>query len=523
MKKLFSLMLALLMMALPVFSLAEGDSVTDANTLTVGGADVMSALPISSYPGFSAKYLAEGQREETTITLSVGDALLMMLGGLAQEGETPTVANAISDVADALAIVTSCQAVDDLKQGSLHILLSGEDAANLTVALSADGAFASSNVVGDDIYFLSTADLKALIEKALKTALANSNLTDEQIAQINALLNGEVSIEQLIGNPDFTALSESAQKLIAGMTLEEVTEAPEALPDATSVITLVLAQEDLKGFSTELVKVLWSIPVFRQFISLAQSNGTSISEEQATAGLSEVIDKLTADPEIKIYMNADSSATCVTAKAEGNVKNQAVSADLSVLTKVGEDAQNVIATANVTIGDNTATVVEQMDVVGNDMTFSYSIDTSTGDTAFRPLEITGNATKNIGEKKIDATLNGIVTLITEPSAAPIAIEFASDATMADLDDHAEADCNLSLALKDFGELFAIHAHQTTDLAEAYIANPDIAVQPAQMSEEEQSELMQKLQTNLQTSLITVMQKLPSSVLMLMYSNDAATD
>ena len=77
--------------------------------------------------------------------------------------------------------------------------------------------------------------------------------------------------------------------------------------------------------------------------------------------------------------------------------------------------------------------------------------------------------------------------------------------------------------KDFGDLVGIHAHQTTDQAEAYIANPDIAVQPAQMSEEEQSELMQKLQTNLQTSLITVMQKLPSSVLMLMYSNDAATD
>mgnify|MGYP007056170405 CR=1 FL=1 len=92
-----------------------------------------------------------------------------------------------------------------------------------------------------------------------------------------------------------------------------------------------------------------------------------------------------------------------------------------------------------------------------------------------------------------------------------------------LKSHAEADCNLTLAIKDFGDLVGIHAHQTTDQAEAYIANPDIAVQPAQMSEEEQSELMQKLQTNLQTSLITVMQKLPSSVLMLMYSNNAATD
>ncbi len=248
MKKFLSLMLAMLMLAMPTLSLAEG--------------------------GFVDAAVKNGRRSETTVTVTeFNQQLLMMLGA---DAETLSI---ISDVLNALSFTGYVQ------ESELGFAMNLQETPIVTGSLAVDGetVLAGSNLLGKPLAFTSREQAKATLERLLNTYAEALDMTQSDVQEVLALFDQEIDPTQIaqvdtdeLANLDFSAFVPVLTGWAAKVKQEAVTEQPQGCDPATDVVSLVLTADEMNQLIPALVQFIDSnadTEFARDFIQGFEQNG----------------------------------------------------------------------------------------------------------------------------------------------------------------------------------------------------------------------------------------------------------
>lgn len=246
MKKLLAVLLSIMMLAMPLTSMAE-NSVWD-----------------------------NAARQETTITIHDLNAdLVAALGG------DDTAMAAINDLLAALSL-TGYQQGDE---AGFDLNLSGKSVlgmASLTTAAEENQLMYVSSALLGGVIAVNSKDVEAIKEKALRATMKMSGQSDEEIDKAI-----EESKEQLSGNAEYTALMEAAANLssmteeqlmeeltqadttafmtmmneiLSGEEMAEVTEQPGDCDAAKSYVKVTVPPEKIVEMTKALLEMIHSVP-----------------------------------------------------------------------------------------------------------------------------------------------------------------------------------------------------------------------------------------------------------------------
>ena len=513
MKKILSLLLAVLMLSLPVFSGAEQ-----------AAPSLPSLSSLASAGSFATKYLLEGQRGIADISIQPGEGLLQMLP---EEFRT-----AVRDLLGALKFEVSAQHAEQNTQASLRLLLNDESAIDLTGALGGKTFYAASNLLGDQIIRFTPAQIKGLLNQLLEQQVAQGRIPQAQVDLIKkayrALKNDPVgTLVSMIGSPDLTGLLTALGGLMNSIAVEEVKELPEEVTiDAQAALVLTLKKDTLKEIASELSKVLWSMPGVQKLAANIPVNGQPMTEERFNAIFSRVPEMLAEDAVMKIYLNEDASRLQILSDIKLQKDGQVLTEHVNVLVEVRENGLGLKGTAKAS-GENVPEIIfdygMDLTVSGEDgsLTFNMKASQKDGEKLFTPIEENAQATWTLEETRRTVQMDTTASILPTADAQPVTVGFQMTAEERDLGDHAEENATMAVSMSNIGELLSFTVNARTDLAEAYIITED-AVEPL-ASETGMQELGQKVLTNAQMTLISLIGKLPESVqsLFVLLSNPGA--
>ena len=246
MKKLLAVLLSIMMLAMPLTSMAE-NSVWD-----------------------------NAARQETTITIHDLNADLVAALG----GDAPAMV-AINDLLAALSL-TGYQQGDE---AGFDLNLSGKSVlgmASLTTAAEENQLMYVSSALLGGVIAVNSKDVEAIKEKALRATMKMSGQSDEEIDKAI-----EESKEQLSGNAEYTALMEAAANLssmteeqlmeeltqadttafmtmmneiLSGEEMAEVTEQPGDCDAAKSYVKVTVPPEKIVEMTKALLEMIHSVP-----------------------------------------------------------------------------------------------------------------------------------------------------------------------------------------------------------------------------------------------------------------------
>lgn len=264
MKKLLSLILALMLLTMPAIAMAE-DSVG-----LIGGADGPTQIVVANStvkPRF-ANAIEAGRRVNQTITLTE-------LTGV-KTGYAMTDA-AIADLVEAFGI-------DFVSQGdeiNMALTLSGKDVVTLGGALSGEDVYLSSNMMGgtvvvglDEVEPLANRILDAMVTMGAigeeEAAMLRESLTAFK-SELDAAMQEEKLEDMVIDEMDFSALEAILPMLMGKITQAENIIVPRMCDPAVSGLQLVLTNEDIHAVLKQSFQFMLDNPMLLE--SLAESTG----------------------------------------------------------------------------------------------------------------------------------------------------------------------------------------------------------------------------------------------------------
>lgn len=163
MKKLLSLMLALMMLAMP--ALAEESGV-------IGGADSATEITVASnvvMPGdLTEKALAAGRRVTSTVSITEVSGI---------DTGDPTTDAALTDLFNALGLSVAQQG----DEFDMSLKISGKDALNLGVAMSGEDVYVKSNLIGGSVV-VGKQEVEGLIDRLVEMMIMLQDLSEEEAA-----------------------------------------------------------------------------------------------------------------------------------------------------------------------------------------------------------------------------------------------------------------------------------------------------------------------------------------------------
>lgn len=269
MKKLLSLILAMMMFAVPC--LAEG---------VIGGADGPTALFVSedmiTADAILNDAIAAGRR--VTVNVTVPEITGVNTGD-------PAVDTAIVDFVKALGLRVEAQG-DEYDMG---LSLTGKDVLTLGWAVNGEDSYIKSNLIGGTIV-LSLAEVEPIISRLLDMMVLMEAMTEEEAAEIKAQLPamietykaafeqgmaGQMTMEDLLAM-DFSAFDPVLKDVEA--SLEPVTEivVPRMCDQATHGVCLTIDNAEFTGAIRALFQFIKDNP---KFMAAMTSEGIGMTEE----------------------------------------------------------------------------------------------------------------------------------------------------------------------------------------------------------------------------------------------------
>lgn len=412
MKKLLSLILALMMLMLPVLSIAEeADELYDLRAAALeAGRKVETALSISGLP---KGLVFDEQTEEVVYALVEAIAL-----SVTQQGD----------------------------EGGVNLLIDGNSVLNLSGAASGDDLYLNSNLLGGTVVI--SGDEAIPLTKRLVNVLALAGLIPEDdaqgiitmIDQVEASVREELeqalaSVVQVEAAPmpevDASALTEAFAPLTGKITTEPVTMQPKNADPAANVTTLTITPDELKACIKAIplfikenpALVVWfeeqmaanSVNLAAEGENVNLTENGQLSAEFA-ANLDEVIAELDAatlsrkDVVIKVYTNEAGETVLANAVYYIPLESEydAASAEDAVVMAESQinlpmemsyvrltTAQGVTHTAQIILSDGASTISATANaidkenglylafdmLVTDEMAFGFSFDCTTNHTA----------------------------------------------------------------------------------------------------------------------------------------------
>ena len=526
MKKLLSVLLAAVMFLLPAASLAEslefapvGETTAAEDAEAAAQADPKAeAVQRLINSNFAAKYLAQGQEMTVEYGVKIGDLTASMLPkGLAAP---------VKDLLDVLTVRQTVQAAEGMVQTGSALLLNGEAATEFRAAADRSGAYFNTSLLGDKVLKVTPAQLKEVFKAALQSSVNNGRLSQETVDSILSALSlmkndPAAFVKKAVGEPDISGLMMQVFKMLSGITRQEVTEAPEFMPDAAYVTTIPVVKEDLNALGAEISNVIWSMPAVQKLAPQIQVNGQPLTEERFARKMTTVGNHLAEDTCIRIYEDAAGTKMYVDAAAKVTARGRNAEMKMGMLVaidpetgKVSETMEYTIESGNTKIAAHGMTTV----VLQDDrqiLSGSMVMDLTRGDVTFQAVteQFTVESTATDTTRSVKA--NGVYRVQTEAEGTPTGLVFSLEDNSLDAGDHAEETFSGSMSLENQGERLSVRGTANTGLAEAYIISPE-AVEVLNLSRTERTELMDDIQGSAIMTAVGLMGKLPASCQQLLF-------
>lgn len=280
MKKLFSMLMALLMLLTPVLGLAEED-VQTGTVFDLSNTMLQDAL-------------TAGRRAQTVVTfkdimpdLSIGDE---------------AIDTAIRDMFAAVKIT----AYEQGDEAGFALLLSDTELLNVAFAASGEDAYVSSNLLGGTIVIAPDEvvgqierliDLFVMMEaisadEAAEIKAMLPALYDEMVATINSSLAAQAELENMEFN--LTALEAILAEITEGAVTEEVTGQARNVDLATKKMTVTVTPDQMTRLVQALVQVIKDNPALKNYIEMEMA-GMELTYGEQPATLDEMLDGLYND------------------------------------------------------------------------------------------------------------------------------------------------------------------------------------------------------------------------------------
>ena len=489
MKKLLSLVLAMLMLVLPLAVQAEEGRA--------------ACVEITFVPG------------------TLGEAL--DLGELAP---------AVNDLLNALGIRFYGQQNKDGAQGGLEVVLQGNPVLTLDAAANGEGAYVASNFLGEDTLAFSKDEIIAVLDAAAASA-AEEGATEADLAQINEMKEAIPQFFETISDPkawemeidedEFELDEDDFPKTIAFITpvmeratVREATEADqrEDCDKMKTIVEITMTGKEMGEFMNVFMQEMSATKFGKSFEQGLMSSGMTmddmLKEMNATFELIDEIpmtigldaeDELTLlDSKMHFKANEETNATeldeeiLVVRKTDGDVEN------VTVTVEAKGDGSTVLVTVNVAdTGDDQGQVIVEVAVAE---TLEDEMETI--------VQVRGNwmGVEENDLEKVNASFE--VGILDGETMTGFGMVIKAE-DVSEEETHASIQI---LPLDSEAPYLTINVNvYSADAMEA--VNTENAVRLLSMSEEEQEAWATQLEGVAQLESIKLLQNLPASVLSLM--------
>ena len=489
MKKFLAMFLALLMLALPAFSLAEGDFISEA--------------------------VENGRMVErsTTFTLSsTGDE---------------TVDQILGELLNALSVVTYWQE-GDAPQGGLHLNMNGTDILSVDFAAANEMLYLKSDLLAGDTVVFANGDEQGITENILGTLVAMGIMSEEDAnearAQMTTALSGaqnpmaDVDVEAILAGFDFSALEAFGEDFAAKVTEGDLSGLPEGSDPAIMAVTMTLTAEDIVKVYDILFDAMRGNPAFLEMLNtmVVSVNDQPMSAEDAIDEMKNQVDTqlpgmIEGEIPFTLYLNGDDEVVAAVidftmkATAEEGSEPEAIKVDFDYWRHTAEDQVNhavvyTLAGESVT-AKATADIVTKADDVKSVVVTIQDTDT----TVSVSCEVEKQATETEAQSSTLVTVNvdegGEVTTVT------VLVQVNAKKNGNDAEQTTVATLSVNGA-----EVATMTTQSKTADPAASIVTAD-AIRLAQLSQEDFQNWAMGVVNNLQLWLVTALQALPTSVLM----------
>lgn len=486
MKKFLSLMLAVMLLALPVASLAE----------------------------FNFDLL--GQQKAMTFSMKFADANFAALaeaaGEKVEEDEAAVVA-IVNDLINAIGITGyEQQASADSMQLGYSLTLNGNDALNFQVLLQKDGIYAASNLLGQDTVMITPDQMDAVLESAKAELIAQGGTgaeLDEAFAPMKEMLEnpGEMFSFNMktndLGTMKLTNFLAAFEKIAEKAETADASTAPAGSDKAESAITLKLSKDDITTLLQAFMDDFEATNYGATYVK-AMNQNLAFFDKSATPDnvLKASTDLMKDDMVVTLYTGADGNVVSATVKAallEDLNSNDMVDLDMVILNNKVDDQQKVTVTATATEDDEKVDILFEL-AMADDNNGTFSCTVTEDDTL---VKVNGTI-QTTADKKVTMDIKLDVTDDDDKFGLGFLVTVA------------ETDSSLDMQIKLMSldgattYLSILMNYALTDMMPAL--NTADAVQPLAMSEEEMTAWTTSLQSNMQMELVKMIQYLPTSVL-----------
>ena len=498
MKKLLSLILAMLMLAMPVFSGAEEAAVSTSTAM----------LQAAAQQDFATKYVLQGQEEIVDLNVEISDLTMSMTQVPADQ------AAMVKELLNAIGFRVTFQTAENQAQGGLALLLGGDEAVNAKVAYADKNLYAASNLLGDKIVQVTGPQVKQLVNQLIDQAVADGKISQENVDSLKKFYrefreDPISAIMKLIGQPDFQPLMAALQSFVMNVKTEEVTEAPEAFPAAKNVLIVPITKEGLDSVLTELAKVIWSMPVTQKLASMAKEGPKT--EDEMIAAFTKASNALAEDAEVRVYLDDTGMNYYITGDVKVAKDGETKAISYCQLIQVMDNGMHMEMQVSMDSGEKVNGVMDMTMADGQaNMTYHITSEDMQNGVAYQPVEEIISMNVATTETSKDVTMDVTMRIKENPDAEQVGMVMKAVANETDLGDHAEGQGTFTTSMEGIGDLMTITINKKTDIAEAYIITPD-AVQPIAMSEEELNAFGQEISSNAMMVLISVLPKLPQGL------------
>lgn len=482
MKKFLSVMLAMLMLALPVMSLAD----ETANLL-----ELQKAV-------------------QTTITFA--DANLLPL---VQDEQAAAILN---DLINAMGLRFSCQqSAADVMQMDGALMLSGSDALSFDALINTNGIYLASNMLGKDSVGLGYQQLIDMLE-AQKSQLVAQGVSeaefDESIARIQQMQSGAFASSMDVDfdlddmkMPTFMAVLEN---LVSKAQVIDATSAPEGCDTPAGGVTITLTGEELAEVGRAFMTDFGATSFGGSYLDAIEATLNASGEEAMS--LEDILNQLPAVyPEgitMNLYMNGEGELVAAVVTAKIQAEEEVLDQNTTVLRKTENSKE--ICSVNTTVasaGDMVnvlVTVTEEDDNVAFDCTVSNAEQVG--------VKVYGTV---VEKNENDAEHMTVDVSVAVPLEGPeFGLRVLVDAIKAD-------DVTGTVQVKVLplnGDVPYLAVNGKIELVDMLPAvNTEGAVEILTMTEDEINAWGEGLTTNAQMELVKIIQLLPTSVLSLLMS------
>ncbi len=504
MKKILSLMLSLLLLALPALGYASGDYITEA--------------------------LDNGRRAQVTVTFGVAEDLT---------GDE-TVDTVIRDVLEAIELRGAIQKGEGAQfSGALN--LSDTDVLTLEAGRTGEAYYVLSNLLGERAIELHPEDAHPLMNRFVdffaqmglyseSEAEALKELLPEAFAQGFAAGAATAAQMENIPEPDMSALIAFVE---SKMVEEEVTMQPRHSDPAARKVVITMNGEDMAQVwqlifdairtNAELMEML------RANITIEGGMTIEAAFDEAMEEMQELKELFPEPVPLEIYLDEkdepvyatltmtvaeESAPTGATATgkigASGSTQEGVVTYEVSLEMNYARLTLNdqVTHAVNAIIKDEADTVNLSVNVIDGMDSEEVRVDMGDGETNFG-VYVTHSAQTEEASMASDVKMNLVVT---DPELSlNMGVKIQEKAQKNGVD--AQAESRLALCLEE-KELFTMNVQLTTGEPEAAFA-PEDAIRLATVSDEDFQAWFVDLVNGLEAWLFSAAQALPASVLMLL--------